>query len=89
MKEQLCTEQQIKKGWYPAQCNKCGWKGCSCELNGGMQIADTGDYGDIYCPCCYSNYIDEADNEALLIDQSIKRDTLLYLHYTNKKHESK
>jgi hypothetical protein len=33
-------------------CSSCGWKGCSCELEGGHQIADTGDYGDCYCPKC-------------------------------------
>jgi hypothetical protein len=49
--ERLCTPEQLKN-YYPTMCSSCGWKGCSCELEGGHQIADTGDYGDCYCPKC-------------------------------------
>ena len=45
----LCTEAQTKDRFYPVEC-PCGWKGCSCDLEGGP-IADTGDSA-YYCPEC-------------------------------------
>lgn len=47
------------KFWY-AVCEHCGWRGSSEKLSGGGQIADTGDYGDCYCPQCES--VDIADD---------------------------
>lgn len=38
--------------WFNVKCQKCGWTGSSEFLDGGGQIADTGDYGDTYCPNC-------------------------------------
>lgn len=38
--------------WFNVCCQSCGWTGSSEFLDGGGQIADTGDYGDIYCPNC-------------------------------------
>jgi hypothetical protein len=38
--------------YFNVQCQKCGWTGSSEHLDGGGQIADTGDYGDTYCPNC-------------------------------------
>ena len=49
----------------PCKCNKCSWLGSSEEVDGGGQIADTGDYGDIYCPKCGSTDIDETDNNII------------------------
>lgn len=34
------------------ECAGCGWWGSNKLLDGGGQIADTGDYGDSYCPVC-------------------------------------
>lgn len=41
------------KKYYPVFCTCCGWIGMSNQSEGGKQIADTGDYDDIYCPICY------------------------------------
>lgn len=38
--------------WFNVCCQNCGWTGSSEWLDGGHQIADTGDYGDTYCPNC-------------------------------------
>lgn len=46
------SKEDNKKSFYLAECNKCGWFGSSKFLDGGHQIADTGDYGDVYCPVC-------------------------------------
>ncbi len=46
------------KNYYYAKC-ACGWHGSSELLNGGGQIADTGDYSDCTCPVCDSIEIDE------------------------------
>lgn len=44
------TEEEKEK-YFEVECD-CGFKGLSFLLLGGGQIADTGDYGDCYCPCC-------------------------------------
>ncbi len=44
----ICNETK----WFPCQCESCGWVGSSEKLEGGHQIADTGDYSDCYCPSC-------------------------------------
>lgn len=54
--------------YFVAQCEKCGFKGASSEWNGGGQIADTGDYGDSYCPVCGHVDVPEADDD-IYIDQ--------------------
>lgn len=57
--------QSYKKGaekdskYYNAQCPKCGWFGSSMLLDGGGQIADSGDYSDAGCPVCGNIYLDE------------------------------
>jgi hypothetical protein len=51
-----------EKSYFPAECETCGWIGSSGNAAGGRQIADTGDYDDIYCPCCGSRDIDETEN---------------------------
>lgn len=51
------SEADQEKSWYNAECDKCGWFGSSQFLLGGGQIADTGDYGDVYCPICGNNNI--------------------------------
>ena len=40
--------------YFQSTCGECGWFGSSRFLGGGAQIADTGDYDDIYCPICGS-----------------------------------
>jgi hypothetical protein len=45
--------------WYNAECESCGWYGSSQYLDGGGQIADTGDYNDCYCPWCGSTAIED------------------------------
>ncbi len=40
-----------KDKYWEFEC-ECGLIGLSCILLGGEQIADTGDYGNAYCPCC-------------------------------------
>jgi hypothetical protein len=51
------------KSHFPTECNECGWIGSSKDAGGGGQIADTGDYHDICCPCCHSKDMEDADNE--------------------------
>jgi hypothetical protein len=46
---------------YIAECD-CGWWGNSSLLDGGHQIADTGDYGNCYCPVCGSTDFGEKEN---------------------------
>jgi hypothetical protein len=62
-KEQICTDQQIKERYFPVRCERCGFEGCSCDWDGGGQIADTGDYDDIYCPKCGQCSGEECANE--------------------------
>ena len=54
------TKEELKKYWK-AVCPKCGWKGLSKDCDGGGQIADTGDYFDLYCPICVEAIIVEVD----------------------------
>lgn len=44
-----------KNNYFFVQCDKCGHKCSSQVMEGGGQIADTGDYNDILCPKCFSN----------------------------------
>jgi len=47
--------------WF-AKCDKCGWMGSSGAMEGGGQIADTGDYDDVCCPKCRSKELTELDD---------------------------
>ena len=56
------SEEDVAENSYTAECDKCGWWGSSKLLDGGGQIADTGDYGDAYCPVCgNADYISERE----------------------------
>lgn len=48
---EISDEDKIDN-YFTAECNECGWFGSSKHLLGGYQIADTGDYGDCFCPVC-------------------------------------
>ena len=58
-----CWNDTAEHPYWPAKCRACGWRGSSQKLNGGMAIADTGDYSELRCPRCDSVLIDEADTE--------------------------
>lgn len=49
------------KNSIPVRCGKCGWWGSSELLDGGGQIADTGDYSDAYCPVCGNSDLDDIE----------------------------
>ena len=49
-KRAFYTEEEKQKYWE-FEC-ECGFSGLSILVIGGHQIADTGDYGNCYCPCC-------------------------------------
>lgn len=61
------------ENFYFAECGNCGWYGSSKLLNGGGQIADTGDYFDCYCPKCDSLDIDNEININEFIDKEIEK----------------
>lgn len=66
--------------YYPCSCDNCGWYGSSEHLGGGGQIADTGDYDDVYCPICGSKDTCEDENEipiTSLVDRLHKSNALL------------
>lgn len=42
----------IAPHYFMSKCEACGWIGSSEMWIGGGQIADTGDYGDCFCPNC-------------------------------------
>ncbi len=49
-KRAVYTNEEKEKYWEFV-C-KCGFEGLSLFVLGGGQIADTGDYGNCYCPAC-------------------------------------
>ncbi len=53
--KEICSEKQLGWHYYPATCNKCGWKGSSSNLVIDQGLEDC----DIYCPRCDSWDIDE------------------------------
>ena len=53
-------------GYYVAECEECGNIFPSQTCDGGGQIADTGDYGDCYCPLCGHVDPQECDNANLV-----------------------
>ena len=54
-KRAVYTEEE-KNDYWEFEC-ECGFTGYSMLVLGGNQIADTGDYGNCYCPCC-GNIVD-------------------------------
>ncbi len=48
-----------KNNYFFCECESCGWMGASNIAHGGGQIADTGDYSDVYCPRCQSEFLDD------------------------------
>jgi len=62
---QIC--QDVAEKCYTAECSSCGWWGSSKLLDGGGQIADTGDYFDCTCPVCGNSDIeDKADVDSVV-----------------------
>lgn len=57
--------------YYLVAC-LCGWKGSSSECEGGMPIANTGDYDDIRCPAC--GMVDPAELHARAVAIAEGRD---------------
>ncbi len=53
-------------GYFVVECGNCGEIFPSQKLDGGGAIADTGDYGDSYCPHCNAVDPDECDNAGLV-----------------------
>jgi len=49
--------------YWAAQCLDCHWTGSSKDCDGGLPIADTGDYSELRCPRCESDEIEEAYDE--------------------------
>lgn len=43
---------EVTGNYYLAECGACGEMFTSERMTGGQAIADTGDYGDCYCPHC-------------------------------------
>lgn len=66
--------------YYLVECGNCAEIYPSNKLAGGCQIADTGDYGDCYCPHCDASeeYEDLGNNAASAWNYQQKRiDSLL------------
>lgn len=55
-------EKFIAPHYFMVECKNCGWIGSSEFVEGGGQIADTGDCGDIYCPKCNAIEPEETEN---------------------------
>lgn len=53
-------------GYFVMECQNCGEVFNSKLCNGGESIADTGDYGDCYCPNCWQVDPMECDNANLV-----------------------
>ena len=61
-KESVLTfEIEVAETYYPVKCDVCGWMGSSEKLEGGHALADTGDYGDCYCPVCGNTEPEETE----------------------------
>lgn len=52
-------------GYFVIECGNCGEVFPSQKLDGGDAIADSGDYGDAYCPHCNETDPDECANVGL------------------------
>lgn len=69
-------EADPSTNYYTVEC-KCGWWGSSEFLGGGGQIADTGDFGDCFCPVCGNKDLDDKESsceniEKFVTDESSK-----------------
>ncbi|HDL6989438.1 TPA: hypothetical protein PXM11_004265 [Yersinia enterocolitica] len=53
-------------GYFVVECGNCGEVFPSQKLDGGGAIADSGDYGDAYCPHCNETDPDECANVGLV-----------------------
>ncbi|WP_186377986.1 hypothetical protein [Yersinia kristensenii] len=53
-------------GYFVVECGNCGEVFPSQKLDGGDAIADSGDYGDAYCPHCNETDPDECANVGLV-----------------------
>jgi len=75
-----------EKKHFPAECGQCGWIGSSADTGGGGPIGQSGDYFDIYCPCCGSIDIGEVDNDQPITGwiERLKKATGLVKLLTNK-----
>ncbi|AIR07144.1 hypothetical protein JT31_21775 [Cedecea neteri] len=51
----------VTGNYYLAECGNCGEMFTSERMTGGEPIADTGDYGDCYCPHCDTDDSDIID----------------------------
>jgi len=49
---QALKGNHVRDSYYLVECGECGEIYPSNKLDGGCQIADTGDYGNCYCPHC-------------------------------------
>ena len=77
---QALKGNQVRDSYYLVECGECGEIYPSNKLAGGCQIADTGDYGDCYCPHCDASeeYEDLGNNAASAWNYQQKRiDALL------------
>ena len=54
------TAEDLKKYWM-CECLQCDWFGLTKDAHGFGQIADTGDYGDGYCPHCEYSVVEPLD----------------------------
>ena len=59
------SDEDAKHNFYTAECSSCGWWGSSKLLDGGGQIADTGDYEDCYCPVCGNTELDDKEESSV------------------------
>ncbi len=57
----MCSAEDMLESFYTSKCGECGWYGSSKLLDGGSQIADTGDYSESTCPVCGNSEIEEID----------------------------
>jgi predicted RNA-binding Zn-ribbon protein involved in translation (DUF1610 family) len=80
--EELCLlldsiKAELRKGvladassrYYNVKCEKCGWYGSTEFVDGGGQIADTGDYNDIFCPACGSVDLEDLEEPKTQLDR--------------------
>lgn len=50
-----------RQRYFKSQCQDCKAIFLSLEMDGGGQIADTGDYDDACCPVCNSKNVEDVD----------------------------
>lgn len=61
----LCSDQQIDNQDFPAQCNDCGHKCCSCELVVGYGPTEDGKNLEMRCPKCGSPEVTRIENQEI------------------------